>query len=123
VYHLVQNEYPLLMHAAYNGHLPVAEALLDEGAGELSQALVCAATGETGGHTAVAALLIDRGADIHLWNDQALYNSVSRGRLEMSEFLLHAEGCYRKRDIRGCGRAAWAPRSRRPAARTRSSLS
>ena len=83
--HRGENGMPLLRCAAYNGHLPVVEALLDAGAGQLGEALLDAAMQ---GHTAVVALLLDRGADVHYANDQALYNAAYRGHLETAKLLL-----------------------------------
>ena len=76
-----------LMLAASNGHLPVLRALLDADAEGLEIALLWAATS---GRTAAAALLLDRGADIHWASDAALRIAARwsvRG-LEMVRFLL-----------------------------------
>jgi ankyrin repeat protein len=63
----------------------VVEALLDAGAGELGLALGDAAAS---GKTHVAALLLDRGADVHRDNDVALYYSVLSGELATVLLLL-----------------------------------
>ena len=82
--------WPFLQRAANNGHLAVVEALLDvqkiaAGAEELGGALGSAAFG---GCTAVAALLLDRGADIDFQNHYALLVAIANGRLETARLLL-----------------------------------
>ena len=71
--------------AAHYGHLPVVEALLDAGAGARGEALLVAAYR---GNTAVVALLLDRGVDVHYLNDSALYNTAVMGQLETATLLL-----------------------------------
>ena len=39
-------------------------------------------------HTETDKLLLDRGADINAWNDEALRNAAMRGRIEMVKILL-----------------------------------
>jgi Ankyrin repeats (3 copies) len=63
----------------------VVEALLDAGAGNLELALLVAARS---GHTNVVALLLDRGADVHSEDDQALYNAACNGHQETVAVLL-----------------------------------
>ena len=75
----------VLGRAAHKGHVPVVEALLDAGAGELDAPLRYAAVT---GHTAIASLLLDRGADVNHGNNQALYNAASAGQLQMAALLL-----------------------------------
>ena len=75
----------VLWWAARHGRLAVVEALLDAGAGELGQGLAGAAGG---GHTAIVTLLLDRGADIHHWNDHALKAATFLGHLETVTHLL-----------------------------------
>ena len=85
----------VLARAAHSGHLTVVEALLYAGAGELESGLEMAADR---GHTAVAALLLDRGADVHHEGDNALYWAAVQGRLEMVTFLLQ-RGATARNDI------------------------
>ena len=61
------------------------EALLDAGAGERGRALAGAGMA---GRTAAAALLLDRGVDIHDGNDAALYFAAEYGHQETVVFLL-----------------------------------
>ena len=75
----------LLWRAAEHGHLPVVEALLDAGAGELGNALWM--VGQTG-HAAIAALLLDRGADVHYAGGAPLFSAVRCGHLETATLLL-----------------------------------
>jgi ankyrin repeat protein len=83
--HSVADRSPLIWHASHNGHLSVVEALVDAGAGHLGLALVVAAQR---GQTAVVALLLDRGADVHFDGDTALWCAVWDGRLQMATLLL-----------------------------------
>ena len=80
----------VLACAAYNGHLPVTEALLDAGAGQLERALNWAVDnqGAAAGRMAIITLLLDRGADIHHNNDVALWFAVQNGCLETVTLLL-----------------------------------
>ena len=75
----------VLERAAQNDNPAVVEALLDAGAGDLAEGL-CASAAE--GHTALAALLLDRGADVHAMNDAALFSAALNGRLETATLLL-----------------------------------
>ena len=84
--HVVLHNMSVLWHAAYSGRLAVVEALLDAGADhQLEEALRVAASG---GHTAVAALLLDRGADVHYENENALWYAAGEGHLETATLLL-----------------------------------
>ena len=97
-----------LVYSAEHGHLAVATALLDAGAGHLDSALWYAAFS---GHTHVAALLLDRGADVHYLNDASLRYSAQLGYLETVRLLLdrgadvHANEEEALRDARGNGHA------------------
>ena len=55
------------------------------GAGELGMALQSAADQ---GRTAVVALLLDRGADVHFGDDAALWCAATRSLLETATLLL-----------------------------------
>ena len=77
--------WPVLWRAAYHGQLVVVEALLDAGADEIEAALLLAA--DTG-HTAVAVLLLDHGADVHYKNEHSLLQAVYHGHLETATLLL-----------------------------------
>ena len=86
---LAEEKMPALPRAALNGHLAVVEALLEAGAGD-QNAIVSSALAFTseGGHTAVAALLLSRGADVHYRNDAALYSAARNGHLATVTLLL-----------------------------------
>jgi Ankyrin repeats (3 copies)/Ankyrin repeats (many copies) len=75
----------VLWRAAWYDHLAVVEVLLDAGAHQLDEALVYAAKR---GHPAVAALLLDRGADVHFGNDSALWSAAREGHLQTATLLL-----------------------------------
>ena len=75
----------LLSRAAGRGRLPVVEALLDAGAGQLGDAFE---GGAWHGRTAVVALLLDRGADVNHRNGSALWWAAHEGNLEMVTLLL-----------------------------------
>jgi hypothetical protein len=81
-----EDDVPVLLWAAAYGHLSVVEALLDAGAGQLEWALVWA-VGE-GGPTDVAALLLDRGANVHFEDDWALKVAAGGGFLDSARLLL-----------------------------------
>ena len=57
----------------------------DRGAGHHGEAFWRAASR---GHTAVVALLLDRGADGHFFNDGALWNAAYRDHLDAATLLL-----------------------------------
>ena len=78
-------DWTALERAAYSGYLDVVEALLDAGAGELGWPLLESARR---GHTAVVALLLDRGVDVHYWDDAALEDAAREGHLETVTLLL-----------------------------------
>jgi ankyrin repeat protein len=75
----------VLWRAASFGHLVVVEALLDAGASSLGYALVQSAVG---GHTDVVALLLDRGADVHYEDDNALFCVANGGHEDTVSLLL-----------------------------------
>ena len=75
----------VLSRAAHNGRLDVVEALLDAGADRLEAALEL---GAVQGCTAVIALLLDRGADVHYGDDNALFWAAREGHLETATLLL-----------------------------------
>ena len=79
----------LLERAATLGHLALATALLDAGAGRASHALVLAAKH---GHLAMVTLLLGRGAevDFELDGETALLNSVENGHKAVNQALLDA---------------------------------
>ena len=82
--HRHENMTPL-EHSAERGHLPEATLLLDAGAGRLNSALLYTTVS---GHPHVAALLLDRGADVHYLDDAPLRFSAEDGFLEMVRLLL-----------------------------------
>ena len=83
--HRGENGVPMIWGAAGFGHLSAVEALLDADAGQRGDALYLAAVG---GHTAIVALLLDRGADVHFRNDNALLSAAYQGHLETATLLL-----------------------------------
>ena len=88
-----EHGWPVLWHAAHNGHLTVVEALVDAGAGELGGALCQSAKK---GRVAVARLLLDRGADVHHGSDQAVFSAAAEDHLDMVQFLLQRGATARK---------------------------
>ena len=85
--HLSQGDpwYPMIKLAAERGRLTVVEALLDAGAGRIDEALVVAVENR---HTEVAGLLLDRGADVHYVNGEALHFALLQGSVERATLLL-----------------------------------
>jgi hypothetical protein len=75
----------VLWLAASKGQLAGVEVLLDAGVGNHGQALEY---GASNGHTNVVALLLDRGADVHCRDDQALFNAACNGHQETVALLL-----------------------------------
>ena len=73
--------------SAGNGHMEVTAALIAAGATRLNSAL-CWAAYEN--HISVAALLLENGADVHAWRDEALQWAATMGHVEMARFLLEA---------------------------------
>ena len=94
-----------LISTAHRGHLAVATALLDAGAGQVDRALWYAAVSS---HPHVAALLLDRGADVHYLDDYPLRISAHLGYLEVVRLFLD-----RGADVHTNGEQAlrWAQRS------------
>ena len=74
-----------VMEAARNGHLEVVTALMDRRVHRLDESFLCAATG---GHTLIMGMLIDRGADVQTYRNQALQRAAQNGHLHASRFLL-----------------------------------
>ena len=74
-----------VMQAALNGHLEVVTALMDRRVHRLDESFLCAATG---GHTLIMGMLIDRGADVQTYRNQALQRAAQNGHLHASRFLL-----------------------------------
>ena len=74
-----------LIWASHAGALAVCAALLDAGAGRLDAALCCASFE---GYTPVVALLLDRGADIHVYGDNSLVATTQNGFLATATLLL-----------------------------------
>jgi Ankyrin repeats (3 copies) len=83
--------------AARRGQCAAAELLLDSGARRLSDALTDAAVE---GHADMIALLLDRGADVHYWEDTAVGLAAEHGHLDSVRLLLdrgadvHADNEY-----------------------------
>ena len=74
-----------LVRASEHGQLAVVKFLLDSGAVELGKALHLAAYRN---RVPVAALLLDRGADIEYGGGAALHSSAHHGHLEFVRLLL-----------------------------------
>ena len=68
-----------------NGHLDVVRAVLDAGADFIDDALRSAVYK---GFTAIVALLLDRGAQLHYAHDRALRDAAYWGHLETTTLLL-----------------------------------
>ena len=87
-----EGRFPLLELAAYNGHVSVVEVLMDAtGTGSQIDVLACALDGVPRNGTdgaAMMALLIDRGANVHSFNERALMHAVKHGCLAMARVLL-----------------------------------
>ena len=78
-----------LRYACINGHLAVAEALLESGAAFTQDCLnlsLWQAAG--GGHTACCVLMLDHGADVHYLEDLPLRWAAQNGRLQTVALLL-----------------------------------
>ena len=93
----IHNGGTALMHSSESGNLEVVRLLLDAGAIAPGWCLHVSASR---GHTAVAALLLDRGADVHYFDDVALRVAAERGHLETARMLLdrgavHLEQAFR----------------------------
>ena len=82
--HLHEYRTPLT-HAAERGQAAVVTVLLDAGAGGLNASLLFSARS---GHVHVAALLLDRGADVHYVVDAPLRYAALHGFLETVRLLL-----------------------------------
>ncbi|KAJ3102538.1 hypothetical protein HDU96_009595 [Phlyctochytrium bullatum] len=101
--------------AAYHGHLPVCEVLLQAGAevdgrdkGEMTPLMRAAYQG----HFDVAQVLVERGADVHARNKDGntpLHLAAWRGRVDMARFLLDRGAdvnCRNKEEMTPLMRAA-----------------
>ena len=104
--------WPVLARAAFCGHAPVVEALLDAGAGKQGWLLRAMTVAVQEGHTVVVALLLDRGVNVHYWVDHALRRAAHFGNLEMATLLLqrganpnahppHTDSCLQAANRRG----------------------
>jgi ankyrin repeat protein len=114
------------------GHLAVCDALVDAGALEIDWALYCASySGHTAivamllekgaeihddeaqkGHLATATLLLDRGADVHARDGGPLIMASQAGHLEMIQLLLDRSADIHAGDDRALHLAAEAGRAR-----------
>ena len=74
-----------LPRSAQFGHLQMATVLLDAGAADVERGLLLATAM---GRTAVAALLLDRGADVNHGDGMPLRHAISIGNLELVRLLL-----------------------------------
>ena len=86
--------WPMIRWAAHHGRVDVVEALLNAGAGELGESL---SDGAGEGNTAVVALLLDRLANVHYSDDQALQFATMYGHLETATLLLQRGATARNR--------------------------
>ena len=77
-----------LYDASWNGYTPVAALLLDRGADIHSEEGHCLIASCQRGHLATATLLLDRGADVHAQEDRALRLAAQHGHLEVVRLLL-----------------------------------
>ena len=111
-----------------DGHLAVAEALLESGAA-FSQVCLNSALWHAAyhGHTACCELLLDHGADVHYNQDHSLCYAARHGHLQTAALLLdRGANAWSERAMqyatdtlvsrRGRGAAPAATRSLRPAA-------
>jgi ankyrin repeat protein len=118
----------VLQYACQEGHLAVAEALLESGAA-FSQVCLNSALWHAAyhGHTACCELLLDHGADVHYNQDHSLCYAARHGHLQTAALLLdRGANAWSERAMqyatdtlvsrRGRGAAPAATRSLRPAA-------
>jgi len=79
-----------LIHACIGGHVRVAEALLDVGSTltPWNRNDVALYQASSTGRIACCELLLERDADIHYWDDAALWFAAQYGHLETVVFLL-----------------------------------
>ena len=77
-----------LCNAALSGHTPVVALLLDRGADMHLHNGNVLMAASSRGHLATLALLLDRGADVHARDDMALIYAATHGHLEVVRILL-----------------------------------